>query len=105
MVLYCSITTILHVDALLPYLVNAGTDSIALLALSIIALLIGKPLAALDCQYLDSGSVSMGTARRDAIAALGKDRSRYIVYVDWISAGKSVCYESKAIWGLGLGLW
>lgn len=58
-VLYILISTILYLDAYLPFLVSTAADSALLIALIVVAVTVGKPLSYLNCTALpDTGSTS-----------------------------------------------
>ena len=105
-VLYCAITIILHLDGILPYVINTAMDGMVLVALVVVAVVVGKPLAYLDCKVIGSSSVSestaqLGTELNDQLHQQGGVN----VYSNWIGANKTTCYEMKAIWGLSISLW
>ena len=77
-----------------------------LIALVVVAAVVGKPLSFLDCRVIGSSNVSestyeLGNELKNQIHNQGSN----IVYSNWIGASKSVCYEMKAIWGLSIALW
>ena len=105
-VLYCAITIILHLDGILPYLINTVMDALVLIALIVVAVTVGKPLAYLDCKVIGSSSVSESTSQlgaelNDQLHNMGSS----LAYSNWIGATKTTCYEMKAIWGLSISLW
>ena len=105
-VLYCVITFILFIDNILPYLINTGLDSLLLIALIVIAVVVGKPLSYLDCRVIGSSSVAESAYQLGAeLKASMHDEGGKVVYSNWIGASRSTCYEMKAIWGLSISLW
>ena len=105
-VLYCVITFILFIDNMLPHVINTGIDGLLLVALIVIAVVVGKPLSYLNCRVVGSSSVAesayqLGTEFKASLQNKGGD----VVYSNWIGASKSTCYEMKAIWGLSIALW
>lgn len=105
-VLYCAITIILHLDGLLPYLINTIMDGLILISLIVVAATVGKPLAYLDCKVIGSSSVSESTSQLGAeINDQLHNEGGSLAYSNWIGATKSTCYEMKAIWGLSISLW
>ena len=78
-----------------------------LIALTVVAVVIGKPLSYLNCKVVGSASVAssayqLGATLKSTVqnkGAVGME------YSNWISANKTTCYEMKAIWGLGIALW
>ncbi|CAG7919508.1 unnamed protein product [Penicillium olsonii] len=105
-VIYCIITTILYIDDILPFLIIAVLDLLVLIALIVVAVIVGKPLSYLKCSTL----AELGDA--DAtLYAFASRLSSYIAnitgkidYVAFIGASKAICVEMKAVWGLSIGL-
>ena len=105
-VLYCAITFILHIDNILPYLINAGMDSLMLIALAVVAIVVGKPLSYLNCQVIGSNSVAESAAELNyELKQSLKNNGGHVIYSNWIGASRTTCYEMKAIWGLSIALW
>ena len=82
-------------------------DGLALVALVVVAAVIGKPLSYLNCKVIGSASVAqsayqLGAELKNTIKNQGHGQ---VAYSNWISASKTTCYEMKAIWGLGIALW
>ncbi|KAL8798878.1 MAG: hypothetical protein Q9182_006308 [Xanthomendoza sp. 2 TL-2023] len=104
-VLYCAITYILYIDNILPFLITTGMDGMLLIALVVVAVVVGKPLSYLDCQIIGSSSVSESTYQLglELKKAFNKGGTE-IKYSNWIGASKVTCYEMKAIWGLSIAL-
>ena len=105
-VLYCAITVILFLDNILPFLISTILDSLFLIAVIVVAVVVGKPLSYLDCKVIGemSGASSSAYAFTAALAnSLNKDGS--VDYSNWIGTSKSTCMEMKSIWGLSIALW
>ncbi|KAL8637069.1 MAG: hypothetical protein Q9228_005619 [Teloschistes exilis] len=104
-VLYCAITYILYIDDILPFLINTGMDGMLLIALVVVAVVVGKPLSYLDCQVIGSSSVSESTYQLglELKKSFSKEGAK-VQYGNWIGASKVTCYETKAIWGLSIAL-
>lgn len=97
---------ILHIDNILPYLINAAMDGAMLIALTVVAIIVGRPLSYLDCKVIGSSSVSESTYQLGAeLKNNVHNQGGVIVYSNWIGANKTTCYEMKAIWGLSIALW
>lgn len=78
-----------------------------LIALTVVAVVIGKPLSYLNCKQIGSSSVAqsayqLGAELKSSIKNKGDG---HVMYSNWIGANKTTCYEMKAIWGLGIALW
>ncbi len=81
-------------------------DGIVLIALAVVAIVVGKPLAYLNCKVIGSSSVAESAYQLGAELknTFNKDAGQ-LQYSNWIGASKTTCYEMKAIWGLSIALW
>lgn len=105
-VLYCAITVILFLDNILPFLANTIIDGLFLVALTVVSVVVGKPVSYLNCQVLDDMSNTTSSAY-DFTSALGSSLSQdggKIDYSNWIGTSKTTCLEVKSIWGLSIAL-
>lgn len=105
--IYCIITGILYFDDILPFLPCAILDFLLLIALIVVAVVMGKPLSYLQCSSLSSlgfkdATVYAFTTRLSNVVA---SISGTIDFASWIGASKTICLETKAIWGLSIALW
>ncbi|KAJ5757218.1 uncharacterized protein N7511_007400 [Penicillium nucicola] len=104
--IYCIISTILFKDDILPFLPCAVLDLLLLIALIVVAVIIGKPLSYLKCETLaelgdkDATAYAFASRLSGYLASL----SGKVDYVSWIGASKAICLEMKAIWGLSIAL-
>jgi len=74
-------------------------DSMLLIAVIVVACLVGKPLSYLNCANLSSNGGDT-TAFVDSVGSnVGK-----VNYYVWAGASKSTCYEMKSVWGLSIAL-
>jgi hypothetical protein len=82
-------------------------DGLLLIAVIVVAVVVGKPLSYLNCNVI--GDLSSAESSAYAFATnLGNylnQEGGKIVYGDFIGASKAVCLEMKAIWGLSIALW
>ncbi|KAJ5457472.1 hypothetical protein N7475_008860 [Penicillium sp. IBT 31633x] len=105
-VIYCIITAIQYMDDILPFLVCAVLDTLLLIALIVVAVIVGKPLSYLKCSTLaelgDSDATVYAFASR--LSTYIANVSGRIDYVAFIGASKAICVETKAIWGLSIAL-
>ena len=92
-------------DDHLPFLISTGFDVLLLVAVVVVAVVVGKPLSYLQCQAIDK--ISDGSSSAYAFtAALGSTLDKVnINYSHWIGATKTTCLEMKAVWGLSIALW
>ncbi|KAI9815592.1 MAG: hypothetical protein M1832_005453 [Thelocarpon impressellum] len=105
-VLYCAITYILYLDAILPFLINLGTDAMCLIAVVVVAVTVGKPLSYMNCMTIGKATGNVDSAY-DFAAGMGKNLNRdsgKVNYYGWAGANKATCLEMKSIWGLSIAL-
>lgn len=100
-------TSLLFFDNILPFLAIAVMDGLCLIALVVIAIIIGKPLSSLKCKGIGSDSAKSDefafSKRADNV--LDQLSGTVVRYVNWVGASKSICLEAKAVWGLTIALW
>ncbi|KAI1177253.1 hypothetical protein F4777DRAFT_209350 [Nemania sp. FL0916] len=103
--LYVAISYILYYDGMLPLLVAGGLDLGLLIAFIVVAVTIGKPLSALQCELL-AQPVSPAAAFVAAVTGRSYESAatRYNAYLGLIVEDQPHCYEIKAAWGLGISL-
>ncbi|KAJ5481124.1 hypothetical protein N7539_007018 [Penicillium diatomitis] len=106
-VIYCIITGILYFDDILPFLPCAILDLGLLIALIVVAVIMGKPLSYLQCSGLSSLGFQDATvyAFASRLSNVVASFSGKIDFASWIGASKTICLETKAIWGLSIALW
>lgn len=77
-----------------------------LIALSVVAIVVGRPLSYLNCQVIGSNSVAESAAQLSSVlkSELHSNGGK-VVYGNWVGASRVTCYEMKAIWGLCIALW
>lgn len=100
-VLYVAISYILYYDSSLPLLISTGLDSLLLIAVIVVACVVGKPLSYLQCPRLPSASGN-AAAFMDSVGAnmkMGK-----VDYFVWAGLNSTNCFLMKAIWGLSIAL-
>ena len=106
-VIYCIITGILFFDDILPFLPCAIVDLLLLIALIVVTVILGKPLSYLKCSSLSSLGFKDATiyAFSSRLSNVVASISGKIDFASWIGASKTICLETKAIWGLSIALW
>ena len=77
-----------------------------LIALVVVAVVVGKPLSYLNCRVIGTSSVAesayqLGTELKQSL----QNNGGMVKYSNWIGATRSTCYQMKAIWGLSIALW
>lgn len=106
-VIYCAISFILFLDDILPFLASAVMDALVLVAVIVVAVVIGKPLSYLECDVIGdltgdgSSAYAFATSLDNYLDHLGGK----VDYKNWIAASRGVCLEAKSIWGLSIALW
>ena len=81
-------------------------DGLMLIALSVVAIVVGKPLSYLNCQVVGTSSVAESASQLSSqLKDTFNKQGGKIVFSNWIGASKTTCYEMKAIWGLSIALW
>ncbi|KAI9841776.1 MAG: hypothetical protein M1838_003421 [Thelocarpon superellum] len=104
-VLYCAITFILYLDNILPFLVNLGTDGLVLIAVTVVAVTVGKPLSYMNCQIIGNGAgANSAYDFADNLGHTLNQNGGNIDYTSWAGADKTTCLEMKSIWGLSIAL-
>lgn len=77
-----------------------------LIALSVVAIVVGKPLSYLNCQVVGTSSVAESASQLSSqVKDTFNKQGGKVVYSNWIGASKTTCYEMKAVWGLSIALW
>ncbi|GKT42959.1 uncharacterized protein ColSpa_03140 [Colletotrichum spaethianum] len=84
-----------------PLLIATAADSALLIAVIVVACLLGKPLSYLNCAALPkSGSTASFMASVTANINTGSALNYFI----WVGADQRTCYAIKAVWGLSIAL-
>ena len=92
-------------NANLGLVIMAVFDFLWLIAFIVIAVVLGKPLSYLQCSLVDDATASANAANAFAFTeSIGNNIGQQGNYVGWAGATKANCYESKAIWGMSIGL-
>ncbi|OJJ08619.1 hypothetical protein ASPVEDRAFT_57650 [Aspergillus versicolor CBS 583.65] len=110
--IYTIITSILFIDDILPFLAAGILDFLLLIAVIVVAVVIGKPLSYLECGEI--GDILKGKFARDdgsSAYTFATHLSSYldhlsgaVDYKSWIGMSKGVCVEAKSIWGLSIAM-
>jgi len=105
-VLYCIITIILFIDNILPLLLNTVMDGFLLIAVIVVAVVVGKPLSYLNCDVVGqlTGDDQSAYIFATDLGSYLNQNGGTIDYVAWIGASRAICLETKAIWGLSIAL-
>ncbi|KAE8369847.1 hypothetical protein BDV27DRAFT_120265 [Aspergillus caelatus] len=105
-VIYCIITAILFFDNILPFLASAIADFLLLIAVIVVAVIIGKPLSYLQCDKIAeiTDKISSAYAFATKLSSYLSHLNGTLQYGTLIGASKGVCLEAKSIWGLSIAL-
>lgn len=109
-IIYCIITSILYLDDILPFLATAIMDTLCLVAVIVVAVIVGKPLSYLKCSEIGneaaaSSKTSAYAFTRNLDSVVDQISGKVVKYVNWIGMSRAVCLETKAVWGLTIALW
>lgn len=103
--IYSTITFVLFLDNILPFLVTIAVDGSLVIVLLVISILLGKQLSYIDCYAIGKlnsegrGALSFAYALAQSVQA-----GTRIDFVTWSVVGQNTCLESKSIWGLCMAL-
>ncbi|RAL11913.1 uncharacterized protein BO97DRAFT_405924 [Aspergillus homomorphus CBS 101889] len=107
-VIYALITTILYHDNILPFLAAAILDTLILIAVIVVAVILGKPLSYLQCSKIGSNGAwndsSSAYTFATHLSSYLDHLNGKVDYTNWIGATRAVCLEAKSIWGLSIAL-
>ncbi|KAJ5729551.1 uncharacterized protein N7483_004059 [Penicillium malachiteum] len=105
-VIFCIISQILYMDDILPFLPSAAADFLILIGLIVVSVVMGKPLSYLNCSSLSNlnDTDATGYAFVSKLESYTESLTGKIDYSSWIGASKTICVETKAIWGLCIAL-
>lgn len=108
-IIYCIITSILYLDDILPFLATAIMDTLCLVAVIVVAVIVGKPLSYLKCSEIGneaaaSSKTSAYAFTRNLDSVVDQISGKVVKYVNWIGMSRAVCLETKAVWGLTIAL-
>ena len=80
-------------------------DLLLLIALIVVAVVVGKPLSYLNCQAIGSPDASSSTYEFTMALGTPDGGDMIIDYDTLIGATKANCLEMKSVWGLSISLW
>jgi hypothetical protein len=96
---YLVVSYILYWDAMLPFLIAAGADLAILIAVIVVACVLGRPVSYLNCSAFPS----------DGNTATFIDSLFHNVYhrenvFAWVAADSGSCLQIKVVWGMSIAL-
>ncbi|KAJ0420372.1 hypothetical protein BJY00DRAFT_313043 [Aspergillus carlsbadensis] len=104
-VIYTIITTILFIDDILPFLASGILDTLILIAVIVVAVIMGRPLSYLECAEIGSGNeISSAYTFATHLSSYLRNLSGEVDYRSWVGTSKGVCLEAKSIWGLSIAM-
>lgn len=77
-----------------------------MIALIVVAVVVGKPLSYLNCYAIGdlnsnpSSATSFAASLSNTLVEAGR-----VNYGGWTATSKSTCLQMKSIWGLSIALW
>ncbi|KAH7326444.1 hypothetical protein B0I35DRAFT_508651 [Stachybotrys elegans] len=97
---YLVITYILYWDSMLPFLLTTAADTAALVAVIVVACVLGRPVSYLNCRDFPSEG---NTANFVNSLFHNVYHSRNDVFM-WVDADRGSCTEIKVVWGMSISL-
>jgi hypothetical protein len=82
-------------------------DALLLIAVIVVAVVVGKPLSYLNCQEIGelTGTDTSAYDFTTSLTSYLNQNGGIIDYNSWIGASQATCLEMKSIWGLSIALW
>jgi hypothetical protein len=95
------------IDKMLPFFMNTVMDGLFLIAVIVVAVVVGRPLSYLNCQMIGelTGTNTSALAFTTNLSSYLNENGGVIDYNTWIGASQATCLEMKSIWGLSIALW
>jgi hypothetical protein len=100
-IVYIAITYILYWDQMLPLLVATGADAAILIAVIVVACVVGRPVSYLNCKDFPNNGGNTATFVNSLFHNVYNSRDNAF---EWVDADEASCYEIKAVWGLSIAL-
>jgi len=88
-------------------LILTALDFLLLLTFTVVSVLLGRPISHLNCRSIRSASAASSAESAWAFAmalASGRDGSAVMGLTGWAGSGRAECFQTKAVWGLGVAL-
>lgn len=106
---YCFISIpLFYARANLGLLIMTGLDSTLLLAFIIVAVCVGRPLSFLQCGIIasasDAADAESSSLFAQSLAGVNNWSGARLGLTMWAGSTKMNCYETKAVWGMCIGL-
>jgi uncharacterized membrane protein len=98
---YIVVSWILYWDSALPFLVATGADGLLLIAVIVVACVVGKPVSYLECKaFPQHGNTA------NFIASLFHNVSKHpsASTFEWVDGDRGSCLEIKVVWGMSVAL-
>ena len=87
-------------------MIMALLDFLLLIAFVVVAVVLGKPLASLDCRIIGGNPMELlnTSDAYDFTQSLSSNVNKYGNFVSWSGASRGNCFSSKAAWGMCVAL-
>lgn len=85
---------------MLPFLITAGADGALLIAVIVVACVVGRPVSYLSCQSFpkDGSTADFINSLFDNVKH--SDSNSF----EWVNPDQASCFEIKAVWGLSIAM-
>ncbi|KAF2168586.1 hypothetical protein M409DRAFT_65499 [Zasmidium cellare ATCC 36951] len=97
-----------YANARLSLLLMTATDTLLLLAFLTLSIILGRPLSYLNCPAIASQTAASNAhsaaAFTQSLAQNLNESGARLGLGRWAGSTRTNCYESKAVWGLGIAL-
>ncbi|KAK2743907.1 hypothetical protein FQN57_004530 [Myotisia sp. PD_48] len=103
--LHCVIAILMTTVQKPLYTLWGGLDFLILIALFVVAVVIGTPLSIVNCDSLPRSTGIAGDIVREAAKLKGGKTEEAGTLASLIISGKSACIQMKAVWGISVGVW
>ncbi|KAI9172184.1 ENTH domain-containing protein [Paramyrothecium foliicola] len=97
---YIVVTYILYWDSILPFLVATAADSLLLIAVIVVACVVGKPVSYLSCGAFPS----KGNTANFIGSLFHNVKNSHDNTFEWIDGDRNSCLQIKIVWGLSIAL-
>ena len=97
---YIVVTYILYWDSILPFLVATIADSLILIAVIVVACVVGKPVSYLSCKTFPS----KGNPANFVNSLFHNVKNAGDSTFEWVDGDRGSCLEFKIVWGMSISL-
>jgi hypothetical protein len=97
--IYVAISSILYYDGQLSFILAAAADGIILIALIVVASVVGKPISYLDCEAILASDTASVASFFATVSYIRPNQESL-----WTAGDRASCFQVKAVWGLAIAL-